>query len=157
MGRIKAGTIIATGLIGGAIGVAIAAVGKGIGNKTVGQIGDGVAESSVLTGEIVGDTIEGVADTAVGIAKKSEQKKADGIDKLKTAGTRAVGNFKENIVTMAGATKDVAVKAAQGDKAGVKRAAKNLFKIVSVGMITVGAVKVDTEEEPVEEEDSQKK
>lgn len=147
MGKIKAGAIITTGIIGGVIGVTIAVVGKTIGNKTVGQIGDGVADSAVLTGEIVGDAVEGVAETAIGMAKKDEEEKAEGVKKLKSAGGKAIGNVKDNIVTVAGATKDVAVNVAKRDKEATKKAGRKLLKIISVGLITVGAVKVDTEDE----------
>lgn len=158
MGKIKAGTIITTGVIGGVIGVSIVAVGKAIGNKTVGQIGDGVADSALMTGEIIGDVFEGVADTSLGIAKKNSRKKEQGVDQLKTAGISAINNIKHNIVTVGGATKDVAVNVAHKDKEGAKKAGRKLLKIVSVGLITVGAIKVNTEDEvDIEECEEQKK
>ncbi len=148
MGKnIKKAGIIAGAAIGGTIGGALSVIGKVSNKKIIENIGESIIDSTILTGGIAGDLVSGTKDMVAGKVNKNQVQIQIGKEDLLSGGGKVVNNFKDNfhLVTENG------VEIAQGIKEGnprkIKNGVKTLGKVVAVGMITVGAIKI-SEEEP---------
>lgn len=163
----KAGIVIGATL-GGVIGGAIAVVGHVTKKKFLDDLGSNIVDSTILTGEIAGEAASGAVHLAAGgveaigeaidkkgdkpikryihLKKKRSHLKAAKRD-LKSAGGRVFGNMVRNFKMTVNSVGAIAQGIAEKDKEKVKREIKTLGKMAAVGAITVGAIKVDPEEE----------
>ncbi|MGI6752081.1 MAG: hypothetical protein ACOX4U_05610 [Anaerovoracaceae bacterium] len=162
----KAGILIGA-TFGGIVGGVIAIAGHVTGKRFLDDLGGNIVDSTILTGEIAGDAVSGAAHLAVGgmeaIGESVNRKKGNpkmylNIKKkrrhlcaakrdLKSAGNRVLGNMVRNFKMTVNSGEAIVQGVLKGDKEGVKREIKTLGKIIAVGAITVGAIKVDSHDE----------
>jgi hypothetical protein len=81
-----------------------------------------------------------------GLTKDDELFRA-GTDDLQAGGKQIVDNVVDNVKTIAGSGAEVARGVRDLDGKRVVRGAKTLAKVVAVGAITVGAIRVKTPKE----------
>jgi phosphate/sulfate permease len=153
--NIKKAGIITGAVVGGTIGGTISLVGKMTNQKFIDELGESVVDSTILTGGIAGDIASGATNVISGKIKKSRRKVKEGKKELKSAGNQIVGNFVNNVQTVVDNSGEILEGVKEKDRRKVLRGAKTLAKVVAVGAITVGAVKVKPEEpeEPAKETD----
>jgi len=148
MDIIKKAGIITGAVVGGTIGGVVSVIGHVAGSKTVDDVGASIAQSAILTGSIAGGAVSGAADMIAGKLSKDEDVTAEGWQDIKDSGKRVVGNFVENTKYVIKSGGEVGKGLRARDKRRVVRGTKKLVKIVAVGWITVGAVKMlDSEDQ----------
>ncbi len=151
MNRIKKAGILTGAVVGGAIGGAISFVGKMTNRKFIDELGESVVDSTILTGEIAGDIASGVTHVISGKINKNHRKVKKGQNELKSAGGQVVQNFVNNVQTVADNSGEILEGVREKDRRKVVRGAKTLAKVVAVGAITVGTIKIKPEEKEPEE------
>jgi hypothetical protein len=104
-------------------------------------------DSTILTGTIAGDIASGATHLVSGKIKKDPSCVAEGSKDLKAAGGKVVGNFVENTKTVINQSGEILDGVKCHDKKKVVRASKTLAKMVFVGAVTVGAIKVKEDED----------
>lgn len=144
--KIKKAGIITGAVVGGTIGGTISLVGKMTNQKFIDELGESVVDSTILTGGIAGDIASGATNVVSGKIKKSRRKVKEGKSELKSAGNQIVGNFVNNVQTIVDNSGEILEGVKEKDRRKVLRGAKTLAKVVAVGAITVGAVKVKPED-----------
>ncbi|MBN7773452.1 hypothetical protein [Clostridium aminobutyricum] len=152
MNRLKKAGIIAGATVGGVIGGTISVVGKVAKVKLIDDIGSSIVDSTIYTGEIVGDIASGTTDLVAGKVTKNHEKSQEGIDTLKEGGGKVVDNFVNNfkLVTKNGGEILEGIKEKDFEK--ISHGTKTLAKAAAVGAMTVGAIKIDEEEKDSSEE-----
>lgn len=163
----KAGIIIGA-TIGGVVGGAVSVVGHVTKIKFLDDLGNSIVDSTILTGEITGEAASGVMHLAAGGAealgefmevekansrKKRRHLKAAKRD-LKDAGGAVLGNAFTNVKIVAKTSGGIAKGIKEGDKAKVLKGVKTLGKMATIGAITVGAIKIDPEEDAPKKADA---
>lgn len=150
LNNIKKTGIIAGAVVGGVIGGTLSVIGKVSKTKFIDDLGESIVDSTILTGGIAGNIASGTTHLMSGAIQKEAAKVEEGKQDLKEAGGQVVGNFVTNTKTVLNQSGEILDGVKKRDGKKVVRATKTLAKIVAVGAITVGAVKVkveDTEEE----------
>lgn len=147
MSKIKKGTIIAGGVIGGVIGGTISLTGKLTKIKPLDSLGESILNSFLYTGEIAGEFITGSSDVAIGAIKKDNKRLRKGKHNLKSGATKIINNYAHNFKLIGGSGLEIANGVMKRDKVRVIKGGKRLVKIVTVGMLSVGAIKIDDEEQ----------
>ncbi|MGI6730834.1 MAG: hypothetical protein ACOX5F_02915 [Anaerovoracaceae bacterium] len=147
MNNIKKAGIIGGAIVGGIIGGTISVVGKVAKNKFIDNLGESIVDSTILTGTIAGDIASGATHLVSGKIKKDPSCVAEGSKDLKAAGGKVVGNFVENTKTVINQSGEILDGVKCHDKKKVVRASKTLAKMVFVGAVTVGAIKVKEDED----------
>ncbi len=153
MGKIKKAGIITGAVVGGVIGGAVSLTGKLAKNKTIDQIGSSIMDSTIYTGTIAGEVISGTADVVSGKIAKDNIKVRHGKDDVKAGCGKMVGNVVGNVKLVAENGGEIIKGARHMDKKRVVKGAKSLAKVVAVGMMTVGAIKISNDEEDIIGED----
>jgi len=158
MNNIKKAGIITGAVVGGAIGGTISFVGKMTKQKFIDELGESVVDSTILTGGIAGDIASGTTNVISGKIKKSNRKVKEGKDELKSAGNQVVQNFVNNVQTVVDNSGEILEGVKEKDSRKILRGAKTLAKVVAVGAITVGTIKIKPEEkEDAVKENAEKK
>lgn len=152
MNNIKKAGIITGAVVGGAIGGTISFIGKMTNQKFIDELGESVVDSTILTGGIAGEVASGAANVISGKIQKRSLQVEEGKEDLKSAGTQVVENFVNNVQTVVDNSGEILEGVKEKDKKKVIRGAKTLAKVVAVGAITVGTIKIKPEEK---EEDRQ--
>jgi hypothetical protein len=142
MKTIKKIGVTAGAVIGGVIGGSVSMAGKLSGVKFVDELGESIVDSAICTGGIAGDIVGGAASVAMGKLKSDEAQARAGVLDLKSGGRQIVGNIAENVKTIAENGGDVVLGIKDMDGKRVLRGAKTLAKVVVVGAVTVGAIRV---------------
>ena len=155
MNNIKKAGIITGAIVGGAIGGTISFIGKISNQKFIDELGESVVDSTILTGGIAGDIASGATNVISGKIKNSRRKVEEGKDDLKSAGNQVVKNFVDNVQTVVDNSGEIIEGVKEKDRKRIIRGAKTLVKVVAVGAITVGTIKVKAEDP--EKEDTEKK
>lgn len=151
MNNIKKAGIITGAVVGGAIGGTISLIGKMTNQKFIDELGESVIDSTILTGGIAGEVASGATNVISGKIRKRGSKVEEGKDDLKSAGTQVVQNFVDNVQTVVDNSGEILEGVKEKDKKKIVRGAKTLAKVVAVGAITVGAIKIKPEETEKEE------
>ena len=146
MNNIKKAGIITGAVVGGAIGGTISFIGKISNQKFIDELGESVVDSTILTGGIAGDIASGATNVISGKIKNSRRKVEEGKDDLKSAGNQVVQNFVDNVQAVVDNSGEIIEGVKEKDKKKVIRGAKTLAKVVAVGAITVGTIKVKAED-----------
>lgn len=147
MNNIKKAGIITGAVVGGAIGGTISLIGKMTNQKFIDDLGESVVDSTILTGGIAGDIASGTTNVISGKIQKSRNKVDEGKDELKSAGYQVVDNFVNNVQTVVDNSSEILEGVKEWDGKKIIHGAKTLAKVVAVGAITVGAIKIKPEEE----------
>lgn len=147
MNTIKKLSILGGAAVGGVVGGSLSMIGKLSGVKIIDDIGSSIVSSTIYTGSIAGDLLSGAVDTTVGKLKKDDERLNSGVSDLKSGGKKVVGNFLGNFNLVATNGREMVSGALRRDKVRVVKSARNLAKIATIGMLTVGAIKLDSEED----------
>ncbi|MDR2355018.1 MAG: hypothetical protein LBE16_02365 [Clostridiales Family XIII bacterium] len=142
MKAIKKIGVTAGAIVGGVIGGSISFAGKLAGVKFVDEIGESIVDSAIYTGSIAGKLASGATDLAAGKLAGDEAQTRAGVRDLKDGGRQVVGNVVENVKTVAENGGELLNGIRERDGKRVLRGAKTLAKVVVVGAVTVGAIRV---------------
>ena len=143
MDVIKKAGIVGGAVIGGVIGGALSIVGHVTKNKVVDELGENIVDSTILTGSIAGQIASGAADVVVGGIQKEPEHIDRGKKDLKAGGGKIVGNYVTNAKLIINNSGDIVGGVKNRDVKRVLNGAKTLGKIVAIGAITVGAIKIE--------------
>lgn len=146
MNNIKKAGIITGAVVGGVIGGTISFIGKVSNQKFIDELGENVVDSTILTGGIAGEIASGATNVISGKIKKSRRKVEEGKDDLKSAGSQVVNNFVDNVKTVVDNSGEIIDGVKEKNSKKIIRGAKTLVKVVAIGAITVGAIKIKPEE-----------
>lgn len=146
MKTIKKGAIVAGATVGGVIGGTISLIGKMTGKKFLDEIGESIIDSTILTGEIAGKAASGTTKIISGTVHKKPQKIHSGKNELKGVGKAVAGNVEQNVRRVVAQGGEIAGGVRTRDKRRVEKGVKKLVKMVVVGAVTVGAIKIKEEE-----------
>lgn len=146
MNNIKKAGIITGAVVGGAIGGTISFIGKMTNQKFIDELGESVVDSTILTGGIAGEVASGATNMISGKIQSSSRKVEEGKEDLKSAGTQVVQNFVNNVQTVVDNSGEILEGVKEKDKRKIIRGAKTLAKVVAVGAITVGTIKIKPED-----------
>lgn len=147
MKKVKKAGIIIGATVGGVLGGTISVVGKMADNKFLDSLGNSIIDSTIYTGGIVGELGSGAAQVVHGKVKKKPYKVKAGMEDLKSGGGKVVGNVVNNVKLVAENGGEIVEGVKEMDKAKVVRGGKRLAKVAAVGMMTVGAIKIDDSDE----------
>ncbi len=147
MNNIKKAGIITGAVVGGVIGGTISLVGKVSNHKFIDELGESVVDSTILTGSIAGEIASGTTNVISGKIKKSTCTVEEGKGELKSAGGQVVQNFVNNVKTVVDNSGEIMDGVKERDKRKIIRGTKTLAKVVAVGAITVGTIKIKPEED----------
>ncbi|QHI71776.1 hypothetical protein [Aminipila terrae] len=156
MDSIKKAGIIAGAAVGGVIGGTLSVVGKVTDIKIIDSLGSSIVDSTIYTGAIAGDIASGATDVITGKVTKNADKFNDGVHDLKEGGNKVIENFVDNFKLVADNSGKILEGIKEKDTDKIKRGAKTLAKATAVGLITVGAVKIDEEEDSTEKVSNKK-
>jgi len=151
MNKLKKATIFIGAITGGVLGGSIDLVGKMTKVNFLSELGEGIVDSALLTGEIVGGAISGTADMISGTVVKDSEKCAEGTRELGHAGKQVLRNAVTNIQMMADNSGEMITGIRTRDKARTISAAKTLAKMATIGAVTVGAIKLKKNDEKSDE------
>lgn len=151
MNNIKKAGIITGAVVGGAIGGTLSVIGKVTKKKFIDELGESVMDSTILTGGIAGDIASGTTNVISGKIQKSRRKVEKGKKELTSAGTQVLRNVVSNVQTVVDNSGEIVEGVKEKNHKKILRGARTLAKVVAVGAITVGAIKVKPEEEEKEE------
>jgi hypothetical protein len=142
MGAIKKIGIAAGALVGGVVGGSISFVGKLAGVKFIDEVGESIVDSAICTGGIAGKLADGAVCAGAGKLTGDEAKRRAGVRDLKDGGRQVAQNVVENVKTVAESGGELVNGIRKRDGKRVLRGAKTLAKVVVVGAVTVGAIRV---------------
>ena len=147
MDSIKKTGILTGAVVGGLIGGTLSVIGKVSKVKIIDDIGESVVDSTILTGTIAGNLASGTTDLLAGKIQHDQHLVNEGVTDIKDTGHKVVNNFVGNVklVTKSGGEILSGVKRRNPRK--VAGGVKSLVKVVSVGILTVGAIKIKPDEE----------
>ncbi|MHC1723180.1 MAG: hypothetical protein AB9836_08260 [Aminipila sp.] len=146
MDTLKKAGIIAGAAVGGVIGGTISVVGKVADIKIIDNIGSSIIDSTIYTGEIAGDIASGTTEVITGKITKNPDKVNGGVKDLKSGGNKVVGNFVNNFKLVTSNGGEILEGVKKRDTEKIKHGAKTLAKVAAVGLVTVGAIKIDDDE-----------
>lgn len=146
MDTLKKAGIIAGAAVGGVIGGTLSVVGKVADIKIIDNIGSSIVDSTIYTGEIAGDIASGTTEVIAGKITKNPDKVTGGVQDLKDGGSKVVGNFVNNFKLITSNGGEILEGVRERDSEKIKHGAKSLAKVAAVGIMTVGAIKIDDEE-----------
>jgi len=152
MKRIKEAGIAIGAVAGGIIGGAVSLAGKLSKVEVIEELGDGIVDSAILTGGLVGEALSGTADMVSGGIKKDAKRVAEGKREIKHAAKTTIGNAVHNIGMIGESGVEIAGGLARGDSEKALKGIKTLAKMAAIGLVTVGAVKISHKEEKTPED-----
>jgi hypothetical protein len=142
MDKIKKAGILAGAIVGGVFGGTLSVLGYVTHIKIIDDIGESIIDSTILTGSIAGDITSGTADLLTGKIQHNDKLVDAGITDIKDTGLKVVNNFVGNIKLVAHSSENIFTGIKHKNLHEISRGAKSLIKVVSVGMLTVGAIKI---------------
>jgi hypothetical protein len=142
--NIKKAGIIAFAITGGVFGGGVTLAGKITKNSFVENLGEDIVDSAIYTGELLGEAVGGVNELVAGKINNDATRKKDGIDSLKDFAKNSIHNVATNLTLLAENSEEVVVSLIENDKKKALAAAKTLGKIIFIGTLTVGAIKIDS-------------
>lgn len=145
MDLIKKAGILTGAVVGGLIGGTLSVIGKVSKVKIIDDIGESVVDSTILTGTIAGNLASGATDLLAGKIQHDETLMKEGVTDLKDTGHKVVTNFVGNIKLVAKSSDEILGGVKQKNLHQVTGGVKSLVKVVSVGLLTVGAIKIKEE------------
>ena len=154
MDKLKKTGIVAGAIVGGIIGGTLSVIGKVSKVKIVDDIGESVVDSAILTGTMAGKVASGAGDLVAGAVKNDSDQIQEGADDLKDTGMQVVRNFTGNVRLVAGSGKEIAGGIRHRNPKRLKKGVRNLIKLVTVGTLTVDAIKVKKDEDETDEKTS---
>ncbi|MDO4552056.1 MAG: hypothetical protein Q4C22_00815 [Bacillota bacterium] len=143
MDKIKKTGILLGAAVGGLVGGALSFTGKMTRVKFLDELGNSVMDSTLYTGGLVGEAASGAVRMAAGKLQKQPRKIHRGKKQVKRAGMGIVGNWVHNfhlVTDELGVIKDGVL---EGDKEKIGAATQTLGKVVTVGFMTSGAIRVE--------------
>ncbi len=146
MGKIKRAGVYAGVAIGGVIGGAVSLTGKLTGKKFIEELGGNIMDSTILTGEIVGEAVSGVTGVVTGKLGKKPRRIQKGKAEMKQATGKVVSNITDNFKTIKNNGGEMIQGVRHHDPARIKNGAKTLGKVIAISIVTVGAVKLEEDE-----------
>ena len=151
MNKVKKAGVCAGIVAGAVIGGTVSMIGKMAEKKVIDELGESIMDSTILTGEIVGEAASGTTRIISGSIQKRPEKVRKGKKELGNAGKRVVGNVVSNVKIAARQGEEILAGVRAKDKTRVAKGFRTLGKMALVGMLTVGAIKVDemAEEDPI--------
>lgn len=147
MDTIKKAGIIAGAAVGGVIGGTLSVVGKVANNKFIDSLGASIVDSTIYTGSIAGELASGATDVVRGKATKDAEVLESGVEDLKSGGGKVVGNVVNNVKLVAENGGEIIEGVKELDKDKIIHGTKRLAKVAAVGVMTVGAIKIDESDE----------
>lgn len=147
MKSLKKAGIIGGAVVGCVIGGTISVIGKVSNKKFVDQLGSSIVDSTIMTGDIVGTVASGATEVISGVVKKDIPQKTKGKKELKKAGGKVVDNFVDNFKTVADSGEEIFNGVKKRDHKKVVKSVKRLAKVIIIGAITVGAIKLNDDDE----------
>ncbi|MDR2132979.1 MAG: hypothetical protein LBP30_06490 [Clostridiales Family XIII bacterium] len=151
---IKKTGVMAGAVVGGIIGGGVSLVGKLSGVKFLDEVGESIVDSAICTGGIAGDLVGGTADVLVGKITSDDERVRAGAGDLTSGGRKIAGNIVDNVKTLADCGGEIARGIGKRDGKRVLRGAKTLAKVIVVGAVTVGAIRVKKSEEETSDDAS---
>lgn len=146
MDKIKKTGILAGAVVGGLIGGTLSVIGKVTKIKIIDDIGESVVDSTILTGSIAGNLASGTTDLLSGKIKHDEPLAKAGVTDIKDTGQKVVTNFVGNVKLVARSGGEILSGVKQKNLHKTIGGIKSLVKVVSVGVLTVGAIKIKEDE-----------
>lgn len=146
MDAFKKAGIIGGAVVGGVIGGTVSIIGHLAKNKFLDELGGNIVDSTILTGQIAGQAASGATDLIAGGIKRSPKRLLSGKQDLKEAGSKVVQNYVSNAKLIVENSGEILDGVRHRDPTKIKNGAKTLGKIVTIGTITVGAIKVKPED-----------
>jgi len=142
MDVIKKAGIMTGAVIGGTIGGTVSVVGKVSKINVIDEVGTSIIQSSIFTGSIAGEAVSGAADMLAGKISGNNEILEEGWQDLKGSGKQVVSNFITNTKYVLKNSAHVAHGIKDKDVSKTIQGVKDLAKLVAVGAITVGAIKI---------------
>ncbi|MCX8046992.1 MAG: hypothetical protein N3A70_08995 [Anoxybacillus gonensis] len=127
---------------GTAIGGALNVVGELTESEWVKEVGNGVKKASEFTGDTFGQAVDGVWDTAAGIANKDEKKIEKGLEHIGESVSRTVKGVYYTAKHTYGNGKEVYEGIRDSDENKLKNGLAEIAKTAAVGMLAVGVVDI---------------
>ncbi len=156
MDGIKKAGIIGGAVIGGIIGGAVSIAGHLAKNKFVDDLGKSIVDSTILTGSIAGELASGAAEVVVGGVQKEPEHIQRGKKDLKAGGGKILKNYVDNAKLVINNSGDIVSGVKNRDVKKILNGTKTLGKIVAIGVITVGAIKIEPDSpRPDQEQEKQ--
>lgn len=146
MDLVKKTGIVAGAVVGGLIGGSLSVIGKVTKIKIIDDIGESVVDSTILTGTIAGNLASGTTDLLAGKLQQDETLVKQGVTDIKDTGHKVVNNFVGNVKLVANSGGEIITGAKQRNLHKTTKGLKSLIKVVSVGALTVGAIKIKEDE-----------
>lgn len=143
MGKIKRIGIGAGIIVGSVVGGTVSFIGKMADKKEIDRLGENIMDSTILTGEIAGSAASGLMRIVAGTLKREAGQVRKGKRELGSVGERVLENAVENVRNVADQGEEILAGVKTHDRCRVNRGLRTLGKMAVVGMLTVGAVKVD--------------
>ncbi|MDR1571666.1 MAG: hypothetical protein LBS32_03995 [Clostridiales Family XIII bacterium] len=142
MDGVKKAGILAGALVGGVIGGSVSVIGKLARVRLVDEIGESIVDSGIYTGSVVGNIAGGAIDAVVGKVANDSERFEGGVGDIKEGGRQVVDNLVDNVKLVVENGGEMLAGAAKMDGKRAARGARTLAKVVAVGAITVGAIRV---------------
>mgnify|MGYP000860855979 CR=1 FL=1 len=153
MDTIKKAGIIGGAIVGGVLGGAVSVIGHVSHNKFLDELGGSIVDSTILTRQIAGEA-SGATDLVVGKIKHKPKHIRQGKKDLINAGEKVVNNFITNTKTIIDNSGEIIEGVREKDKVKIVNGAKTLGKIVAIGTITVGAIKLESNDDSTDNTDN---
>ena len=142
MDIIKKTGILTGAVVGGLIGGTISVIGKVTKIKIIDDIGESVVDSTILTGAIAGNLASGTTDLVAGKIQHDQHLVDEGVSDIKNTGHKVVTNFVGNVKLVANSGGEILSGVKQKNLNKTTKGLKSLAKVISVGILTVGAIKI---------------
>ncbi|MBK5245660.1 MAG: hypothetical protein JJE49_00140 [Peptostreptococcaceae bacterium] len=146
MDLIKKTGILTGAVVGGLVGGTLSVIGKVAKIKIIDDIGESVVDSTILTGTIAGNLASGTTALVAGKIQHDQHLMNEGVTDLKDTGHKVVNNFVGNVKLVAKSGGEVVRGVKQRNLHKTTGGIKSLVKVVSVGLLTVGAIKIKQDE-----------
>lgn len=147
MDKIKKAGIIGGAVVGGLIGGTISIIGHVAHNKFLDELGENIVDSTILTGQIAGQAASGASRVVIGGLKRKPKEINEGKKELINAGDKVVTNIVTNAKIVIDNSGEIIEGVKQKDKRKILNGAKTLGKMAAIGAITVGAVKMEPDDD----------
>lgn len=132
MGFIKDVGLIAGKVAGFVVGAPIAIVGEAVDSSFLKEVGDGVFKVSGHTGELLGNAVEGAAETIYGTVTEDKTMQSNGINKVVDSGVTYAKGVVNGTVKMVGNGIETACAIMDGDTDKAIKVGKEIAKTALV-------------------------
>lgn len=147
MDVLKKSGIVGGAVVGGMIGGTLSIIGKLSKNKFLDELGGNIVDSTITTGQIAGQVASGATDIVVGSIKHSPRHLRTGKRDMKEAGGKVVHNYVSNAKLIIDNGGEIIQGVRQRDTNKIRNSARTLGKIIAIGTLTIGAIKVKPDDQ----------